>query len=479
MPVVRTAKLSALLAVMLASTAIFSTAQADIAGTSTTSGLDTLTSGTSSYERLQQQITSLEADAVIMKVKLDSGQTSDTVSTAKYNALQQQIADLKAAADALNTQNTTANNGSSGINTGGTSGSGSSGSTGNSIGDAIKQGAITGALQGLLGGTTGTQNPLNGGLTGLLGGGLPSAPATLGQAQQQAATKPVTTKPATKKPTTPAKPADCTDPSANKPTTTPVQDAVDSASAKGSTPPAAGQPAAANATATGQSPGQQIAQNGQPADATAKKKTSNCETVDYDAENPIDTGGPIKTGTDGSALHGSKLTSRAAMDAQIAASNGQCVFDSKSTLANSCQCATLTKADTDLGATSTWSRGDPVQGNTDLAIGTPVSTFCGGTSYTNGESAYGCSHTGLYAGQTSQCLILYNQFNNSGGPKYSCIPWSSWNGNTKEGGSKFYTIATNTSFYGIPSYLRFLDVAFYLIPSGEGLAKTGYVTYNG
>ena len=108
------------------------------------------------------------------------------------------------------------------------------------------------------------------------------------------------------------------------------------------------------------------------------------------------------------------------------------------------ECASLTKAlDPRLGAASTWKKGDAVQGNGSLKPGTAIATFNFGNSYGPPNSpggASGVSHTGIYLGQDASGVQILDQWNGSGGARTHTIPWNSWNGNSMEAGSKYYTI---------------------------------------
>jgi hypothetical protein len=109
------------------------------------------------------------------------------------------------------------------------------------------------------------------------------------------------------------------------------------------------------------------------------------------------------------------------------------------------ECASLTKYfNPSLGAASTWRRGDQVQGNTNLRPGTPIATFNFGDRYgppgSPGGSS-GVSHTGIYLGQSAEGVRILDQWNGSGGARIHTIPWSDWNGNASEGGSRYYTIS--------------------------------------
>jgi hypothetical protein len=95
-----------------------------------------------------------------------------------------------------------------------------------------------------------------------------------------------------------------------------------------------------------------------------------------------------------------------------------------------------------------WQRGDLVQGNSDIPVGTAIATF----NYYNqpGTNGYGSaaspgglsgvSHTGIYLGQDEQGITILNQWKRGPGPVISRIPWGKWNYNINEGGSRYYTI---------------------------------------
>lgn len=108
------------------------------------------------------------------------------------------------------------------------------------------------------------------------------------------------------------------------------------------------------------------------------------------------------------------------------------------------ECASLTKAFAPgVGPASTWKPGAQVQGNTDMKPGTPIATFNFNGNYGPSNSpggASGVSHTGIYLGQNSTGVQILHQWNGSGGAKVTTIPWNSWNGNSMEGGSKYYAI---------------------------------------
>ncbi|MFM9975405.1 MAG: BPSL0067 family protein [Beijerinckiaceae bacterium] len=108
------------------------------------------------------------------------------------------------------------------------------------------------------------------------------------------------------------------------------------------------------------------------------------------------------------------------------------------------ECASLTKAlDPNLGATSSWQKGEQVQGNAYLKPGTAIATFNFGGNYGPPSSpggASGVSHTGIYLGQDASGVQILDQWNGSGGARTHTIPWDSWNGNSMEAGNKYYTI---------------------------------------
>jgi|GEM_PF-2346606 len=113
------------------------------------------------------------------------------------------------------------------------------------------------------------------------------------------------------------------------------------------------------------------------------------------------------------------------------------------------QCASLTKAlAPEVGAASTWQRGEIVQGNANIPIGTPIATFnYYGNSGTNGYGPSSdpggisrSSHTGIYLGQDENGLWILHQYSGSHGPHIENIPWGKWSHGTAEAGSRYYTI---------------------------------------
>jgi hypothetical protein len=111
-------------------------------------------------------------------------------------------------------------------------------------------------------------------------------------------------------------------------------------------------------------------------------------------------------------------------------------------------CASLTRSLTpDLPPASQWQRGELVQGNSDIPVGTAIATFnYHGQPGTNGYGSAnnpgglsGMSHTGIYLGQDNEGITILNQWSGQS-PTISRIPWSAWGNNTSEGGSRYYTI---------------------------------------
>jgi hypothetical protein len=113
-------------------------------------------------------------------------------------------------------------------------------------------------------------------------------------------------------------------------------------------------------------------------------------------------------------------------------------------------CANLTKelAPDVPQHTSLWQRGDLVQGNTDIPIGTAIATFnYYGDPGTNGYGSSaapggvkGHSHTGIYLGQDAGGLTMLDQFDGSEGVTFTYFPWDSYNNKPYEAGSRYYTI---------------------------------------
>lgn len=107
------------------------------------------------------------------------------------------------------------------------------------------------------------------------------------------------------------------------------------------------------------------------------------------------------------------------------------------------QCASLTKYFCpQVGAASTWSKGQKVRGSS-IPEGTPIATFnfngkYGPPSSPGGQS--GSSHTGIYLSQDGSGIKIFHQWSGSGGAKKQTIPWDHWSSSTLEAGDKYYTI---------------------------------------
>lgn len=407
--------------------------RADISGVSNSTDLSNMSadaleaSGITSQD-LQAQITDLKAQAIVMRAQLNAKTTTATESD--YTKLVQQITDYEAAYNTLAT-NEAAQQAASNPTTSNSSNSGSSGSSlASSIGSGIASGVISSLLGGNKGVGTGT-----GGLGSLLGGttGIGSAP-TVATAPTGASTPAATT---TSKPAATAAKTDDTKKADDKKKQCKAAAPTSSTQEPASTTAAnAGKAADDNLNSGGltanNSPGAQVAQNGQPADATAAQ-TDGCTAPQYNTPNPTGVGGKDTT-----SLHGSKITS--IDDAKALVGQYQCDSSNSNCTVNGQQCASLTKAETDLGHTTDWNKGEQVQGNTDLAVGTPIATFCNGDNYGSGVS--GCSHTGIYLGQNTSGIQILDQYNGSGGAQIHTIPWDSWGKTGQEGGTKYYTIST-------------------------------------
>lgn len=332
------------------------------------------------------------------------------------------------------------------------SSSGSSGGSGGSASDMLS--SILGQL--LSGGQNGG---LNGGLDGLLGGLTGTTPGTPAVQNPQPTTQPTPTGEPTEKKEEQAptcKPRGTTD-------TLPGKAADDDITANGKTTPAG---SGTTDTELGKAADDDISSNGsteaykkeQEDKQKALDKLPYCEPPEVNTPNP--------QGKNGSQINSLE-------DAQKLV--GDYISDGKSSAKNRTQCASLTKALTDLGKTPTWYKDKLVYGN-DLAVGTPIATFCNGNNYGSGIS--GCSHTGIYLGQSAAGIKILHQWNGSGGARIDTIPWSSWGRNGNEGGMKYYTIRSGSSaFLGIPWYLPSLLAGYDIPLEGEGLAISFQTSY--
>lgn len=99
------------------------------------------------------------------------------------------------------------------------------------------------------------------------------------------------------------------------------------------------------------------------------------------------------------------------------------------------QCVALVQATSDVGLTATWSPGQQVQGNTDIAVGTVIATFGSDGTYMNTS---GQSHAAIYLGQNATGIQVEDQW--SGQPaQVRTIPWTT--ANTYKSGSQFYVVS--------------------------------------
>ena len=99
------------------------------------------------------------------------------------------------------------------------------------------------------------------------------------------------------------------------------------------------------------------------------------------------------------------------------------------------ECVALVQATSNVGLTSTWTPGDVVQGNTNLAAGTVIATFGSDGTYTN---TYGQSHAAIYLGQDATGIQVEDQWLNHAATQRT-IPWTT--SNSYESGSKFYVVS--------------------------------------
>jgi len=98
------------------------------------------------------------------------------------------------------------------------------------------------------------------------------------------------------------------------------------------------------------------------------------------------------------------------------------------------QCVALAQATSDVGYTSTWSPGTQVEGDTDIAVGTVITTSGSDGTYTN---TYGQSHAAIYLGQDSSGIFVEDQW--LGQPAQTRhINWTPTN--SYDSGSQFYVV---------------------------------------
>ncbi len=444
--------------------------------------LTQLTTGTTAHSTLKAEIAQLNATSTALQVivaKLRDGKeiTSYSVAnaangsstvTVTYNDATTTTATIPApytaptnsSSDGSSSGSSNGSSGSSGSSSSNSSEDDSSNSSGGSGGDILSNilsQALSNALGGGAGGAMGgIQQQLQSMLSGQGSGAQQQQP----QAQPPKEEKPA--KPACK----PAEPATkaTTDTAPGKA----ADDDITAAgkTAGGTTDTELGKAADDSITANGSTAKLIEEQQAKAAKEEAANTLPDCAPPEVNTPNPKSTG----------AASGSKIQSLE--DALAAVGKYQC--DSSSNCArNGQQCASLTKAMyPGLGSASGWQQGELVQDN-DIPIGTPVATFNYNGNYGPANSPGGISkgsHTGIYLGQNKTGVTLLHQWNGSGGARISTIPWSDWNGNVKEGGSRYYTIANaKTSYLGIYWYVPPIFVSYQRIPEqiwGEGLAKT-------
>ncbi len=141
----------------------------------------------------------------------------------------------------------------------------------------------------------------------------------------------------------------------------------------------------------------------------------------------VTTGGGSGSGTDTASLGSYSGTGSGVAGAIVATGYADMLGQSVGTG----QCVALAQATSDVGYTSTWSPGAPVEGDTDIAVGTVIATFGSDGTYTN---TYGQSHTAIYLGQGDQGIFVEDQWlGQAAGTRW--IPWTT--SNSYESGSKF------------------------------------------
>lgn len=125
------------------------------------------------------------------------------------------------------------------------------------------------------------------------------------------------------------------------------------------------------------------------------------------------------------------------------------------------ECAALTKEVGGMSATSTWKKGEKIQGNKTILPGTPIATFNGDWGDGRGKVHYGPkgepggksgqSHTGIYLGQDEDGIYIIDQWNNrkrdeNGNkikvPQRARITYRPWEDKRQrlESGSHYYVI---------------------------------------
>jgi hypothetical protein len=145
----------------------------------------------------------------------------------------------------------------------------------------------------------------------------------------------------------------------------------------------------------------------------------------------VDTGG-VAGATDTSSSTGGYSGTGSGVAGATVASNYSTMLGQS---VGSGECVALVQATSDVGLTSTWTQGDVVQGNTNLAAGTVIATFGSDGTYTN---TYGESHAAIYLGQDATGIQVEDQWANHAATQRT-IPWTT--SNSYESGSKFYVVS--------------------------------------
>ena len=102
------------------------------------------------------------------------------------------------------------------------------------------------------------------------------------------------------------------------------------------------------------------------------------------------------------------------------------------------QCVALVRAaHPDLGPSSTWKAGSPVEGNYALQPGTPIATFNPSNQYANATD--GSSHAAIYLGQNAQGVTVLDQWAGSSA-SVRTIPWSKPGATAANTGASFRVV---------------------------------------
>lgn len=104
------------------------------------------------------------------------------------------------------------------------------------------------------------------------------------------------------------------------------------------------------------------------------------------------------------------------------------------------QCVTFVHAVVNIPSTAAWRRGDEVKGSTALARGTVIATFDESGRY--GNHTNGTSHAAIYLYQTSDGIVVLDQWNGrtKQPPHQRTIRFRNGKGSAVDDGSQYHVV---------------------------------------